>query len=411
VRFSSGLQPLRRLVFWSHLVAGCVAGIIILTMSATGVLLMYERQMLAWADTHAYRTPAGSANRPRLAPDALVASARSADPSARVTSVMIASDPQAPAAAVLGTRTLYLDPHDGRVLGEGAVRLRAFFRRVTDWHRWLGSGPEGRATARAITGACNLAFLVLVVSGAYLWLPRIWTWRQIRNIAWFRGGLRGKARDFNWHNAIGVWSVVPLIVIVWSGAVISYPWASDLVYRVAGETPPPRATPNAAARGAGGAAGPARADRQAAAVEAAPSMNAAWARAEQQVAGWRTITLRLPASSTAPVTALIDRGNGGQPQKRDTLTLDPSTGQVVRWEPFESLSTGRRMRSYLRFAHTGEVAGIAGQTIAGLASAGGAVLVWTGLAMAFRRFLAWRRARRSLPVPAHATVVPAIPQE
>jgi uncharacterized iron-regulated membrane protein len=122
-------------------------------------------------------------------------------------------------------------------------------------------------------------------------------------------------------------------------------------------------------------------------------MNAAWARAEQQLPGWRTITLRLPASSGAPATALIDRGDGGQPQKRGTLTVNPSTGEVVRWEPFESLSAGRRLRSYLRFAHTGEVAGIVGQTIAGLASAGGAVLVWTGIAMAFRRYLAWKRAR------------------
>jgi hypothetical protein len=40
------------------------------------------------------------------------------------------------------------------------------------------------------------------------------------------------------------------------------------------------------------------------------------------------------------------------------------------------------MRSYLRFAHTGEVAGVAGQSIAGLASLGGAMLVWTGLSMA-----------------------------
>jgi hypothetical protein len=58
----------------------------------------------------------------------------------------------------------------------------------------------------------------------------------------------------------------------------------------------------------------------------------------------------------------------------------------------------------LRFAHTGEVAGIVGQTVAGLASAGGALLVWTGLALAWRRFRSWsarRRdsARHSIPQP------------
>ena len=52
------------------------------------------------------------------------------------------------------------------------------------------------------------------MSGFYLWLPKIWTWRQIRNVTWFKGGLRAKARDFNWHNAIGFWSAVPLAVVV-----------------------------------------------------------------------------------------------------------------------------------------------------------------------------------------------------
>jgi hypothetical protein len=47
----------------------------------------------------------------------------------------------------------------------------------------------------------------------------------------------------------------------------------------------------------------------------------------------------------------------------------------------------------LRFAHTGEVAGIVGQTVAGLVSAGGAFLVWTGLALAFRRFRVWAGRR------------------
>ena len=51
------------------------------------------------------------------------------------------------------------------------------------------------------------------------------------------------------------------------------------------------------------------------------------------------------------------------------------------------------MRTILRFAHTGEVLGLPGQTIAGIASAGGVVLVYTGLALSLRRFVAWRRRR------------------
>ena len=123
------------------------------------------------------------------------------------------------------------------------------------------------------------------------------------------------------------------------------------------------------------------------------NLDAAWARAEQQVAGWRSISVRIPGAAAETAAFTIDRGTAGQPQKRGTLTVNTRTADVVKWEPFASLSAGRRLRSYLRFGHTGEVWGLAGQTIAGLASLGGAVLVYTGLALAVRRLWAWRARR------------------
>ena len=42
---------------------------------------------------------------------------------------------------------------------------------------------------------------------------------------------------------------------------------------------------------------------------------------------------QLPPKPDAPVTFNIDRGNGGQPQLRSQLTLNRTTGEVVRWEP------------------------------------------------------------------------------
>ena len=60
---------------------------------------------------------------------------------------------------------------------------------------------------------------------------------------------------------------------------------------------------------------------------------------------------------------------------------------------------GRRLRTWLRFAHTGEVYGLVGQTIAGLVSFGGAVLdvhgAGTGLPAVSRLAVRVRSARRS----------------
>jgi uncharacterized iron-regulated membrane protein len=236
------------------------------------------------------------------------------------------------------------------------------------------------------------------MSGFYLWWPRNWNLKTLRQVTWFRRGLPSRARNFNWHNTIGFWSAAPLFVVVLSAVVISYTWAGNLVYRVVGETPPaPRANPAQQSRPA---------DNQ------TPSLNnvdTAFQKAEQQVSDWRTITMQIPASASAPLTFNIDRGNGGQPQKRAQLVLDPGTGEVVRWEPFSSYTRGRQLRSILRFAHTGEVVGFVGQTIAGLVSTGGAFLVLTGLALATRRLLAWVRRRAKVSRPRLAEVSQPVP--
>jgi uncharacterized iron-regulated membrane protein len=120
-----------------------------------------------------------------------------------------------------------------------------------------------------------------------------------------------------------------------------------------------------------------------------------WTRAEQQVSGWKTISLRLPSSTEALLMFSIDRGNGARPDLRAQLALDATTGEVVKWEPYSGQNLPQRIRSWVRWVHTGEAGGFIGQTVAGLASAGGAVLVWTGLALAWRRFF---RRKPSLTV-------------
>jgi uncharacterized iron-regulated membrane protein len=403
------MKSFRRAIFWCHLAAGVFAGLVVLIMSVTGVLLTYEKQIIAWADTRNYQVAPPTPGASRLSVETLLARAGEALPGATVTSVTLRSDGSEPAALALtnnpaagpaAARTVFINPYTGAVMGEAPKGVRSFFRLVTDWHRWLGAGGENRAIGKAVTGACNLVFLFIVVSGFYLWWPRTLTWPQFKNILWFKRGLPGKARDFNWHNVIGFWSAAPLFVVVLSATVISYPWASNLVYRLVGENPPApappptqRPVPSNNASQTGGA--------QAAPAAAAPDgLDRLFARAEQQMPGWRAISLRLPGAGDKHATFTIDAGYGGQPQKRATLTLDRASGEVVRWEPFTSFSTGRRLRTILRFAHTGEVAGLIGQTVAGLVSLGGAFLVWTGLALTLRRFRAWRarRAREEVEV-------------
>lgn len=401
------MKLFRKVIFWCHLVAGVTAGIIILLMSVTGVLLTYEKQITYWADTRGFEAAPPSTSATRLPVETLLAKVKEARPTATPATITFRSNASAPAEVGMGREgTLYVNAYSGEILGGGSTGVRAFFRGVTDWHRWLGASGDGagRGIGRAITGAANFIFLFIVISGFYLWWPRKWTRRLLRNVTWFRRKLPGRARDFNWHNVIGFWSAIPLFIIVFSGVVISYTWAGNLVYRVFGETPPaPRAAapaPQAQTQAVGNQQPRIGAERPQEGQPAETGLNnldQLWGRAEQQQSGWQSISLRLPTPAEANATFTIDTGNGGQPQKRAQLTLDRKTGEIVRWEPFSSYTAGRRARSWLRFAHTGEAAGVIGQTIAGLVSAGGALLVWTGLSLSWRRFRLWRGKGKGKP--------------
>jgi uncharacterized iron-regulated membrane protein len=380
-------MKLRTLIFWPHLVAGLTAGIVILVMSVTGVLLTYERQLIAWSDSQ-YRSTVPAEGASRLPVETLLQTIRTEHPDIAVNAITVGSAPDAAVTVAVPQRTLYFDAYSGRLLGEGAQVMRRFMSETRAWHRWLAVEGEGRPVARFITGWSNFLFLFIVVSGFYLWFPRKWTWNHVRTVLLFNRTTTSKARDFNWHNVIGVWSAIPLFIVVLTALPISFPWANAMVYRAVGEEPPvQRGREGGAARGREGGA---RQERAAPSVE---GLNNLWSRAERQVEGWRTINVRVPETNRAPVVFAIDKGDGGQPQLRSTLTLDRATGVVVTYEAFDDQSLGRRLRSISRFAHTGEVLGIPGQTIAGLATGGSVVLVWTGLALAWRRWRAWMKRR------------------
>ncbi len=365
---------MRRAIFWVHLAVGVTAAGVVLVLAATGALLTYEAQIDRWA-LRGYRAGPPAPDAAPLGVDELLARVGG---ESVVTSITLKRDPREPAVVRLDDGAdVHVDRFTGAALGDGDTRTRRFFRGVLYWHRWFALEGPYRIVGRTFTATANLGFLFLLVSGVWLWWPATRRRAAWRNALWFRRGLGGRARDFNWHAVIGFWSAVPLAVIAASGATISYQWAADLVHRLAGEAPPRLTAPPPEPAARGGLPDP-----------AAPpvALQALVARAAATAPEWRTITVRLPESPRDPVAVAVDRGTGRQPSKIEDLLFDRTSGALVGRGGYPTFSRGFRIRRWLRFAHTGEVYGVVGQSIAGLVSLGAAVLVWTGLAMSWRRF-------------------------
>jgi uncharacterized iron-regulated membrane protein/flavodoxin len=404
---------LHKIIFWSHLLAGVIGGVVIFIMSATGVILMYEHQLVEYVerDVRDVVPPTGAA---RLSLDEIVARARAQNSDARPTGLVLRNQTTASVAVGFGREgAVYVNPYTGAVLGKGS-KLHDWFHDIIDWHRWLAMEGEGRATGRAITGACNLAFFWLAITGVYLWWPRSWQWRGLKSSLLFNFRLHGKARDWNWHNVIGFWSSGILVVLTLTAVAMSYQWANDLLYTMTGSEPPPReqgTSPTAQVE-------PRRGDGEARERKPLASFDDFLARAEQQAPGWVMMMMRLPPRSDGPVTILIQEPTAPHIFARSQLVLDRSSGEVVKWEPYAVASLGRKLRIWVRGLHTGEALGFAGQTVAGLASLGGCFLVWTGFAMAWRRFRYRKRETDRVPfaepataqVEVNPTIVQSTPQ-
>ncbi len=313
------MRKLRNILFWMHLTAGVSAGVVIFIMSVTGAALALQPQILNFVDRDVRFVDPGVAG--RLSSQAIVERASAAKDGATPTGLTLDSRPEASALVAFGQAGgVYVDPYTGAVLGEGSSSARAFFRSMTDWHRWLGQGADNRTTTKAITGASNLAFLGLAMSGLYLWWPRQWTPARLRAVTVIDPRLSGKARDFNWHNSIGFWCAPVLIVLTLTATVISYPWASNLVYRITGSPlpnqgggPRPEGSANAP-RAEGGARSP-REERDAASANAGKSadVDLLVARAAEVMPTWGIMTFRFPPRANGPVSVTMSDAESLEP--------------------------------------------------------------------------------------------------
>ncbi len=379
----------RKVLFWTHLAAGLTAGSVILVMALTGMSMAFERQILEFSEKSLRKIEKPKEGSIRLSADHLAGKAREAKPNMKVTGMTLQADDQASVAVSFGkgSGSLCLNPYTGAVLGEESG-ASPFLHQMEDIHRRLAWGDRGQA----VTEACNVFFLFLILSGFYLWWPRNWNWASLKGILFFNPAMRGKQRDWNWHNVFGFWCLPVLLMTTLTGVVMSYTWANDLLYRAAGSKPPVFSKEKAA---------PDHKNKQGK-ENISDQMNSSESKREhlsvnleklfekglqKASSDWVSMTLRLPQREGGPISIWIqEKPVWWYPNARSQLTLD-AAGEEKKWEPYAAHPRGRIWRVWARNLHTGEAFGLANQIFVFLGAAGAVMLVWTGFAMSWHRFI------------------------
>lgn len=431
--FPSHSRPMtfRKIIFWTHLVIGLAAGLVIALMALTGAMMAFEKQITTWAERDA-RHVTVSTNEPPLSLREILQAVREDQPEARPQNITVSRDPGIAVMVSLNrTNTLYVNPYTGEIKSPGSQKVRDFFQFLERVHRWLGVSPQRQEpppNANAADGASAPAsrlrqftstvigisvcvFLALCISGLVVWWPRKWNWRALRPSVWFVRGQRGKARDWNWHNVFGFWLLPVLIVITFTGIVMHFRSVGDWIYQ----------RPEGDAANAGlNISTPEPGQRPL-------GQDALLAIVQKEIPHWETISFRSamrrgrgggrnfssqggggqhegqreergenasragrgdgrPGESRGPQPVSISVTERGWSPVPVQLQLDPYTGEILRKESLGDLGFRRAFRSMNKSLHTGEWGGWFGQLLAFIAAIGALVLVWTGFAISWRRF-------------------------
>jgi uncharacterized iron-regulated membrane protein len=163
---------LREALFWFHLVSGLVAGLVIAVMSITGVAIAFEHEIPALLDRDVARVPARD-GATRLPLDELVSAAAARQPAFRPTTLLVPASPTSAYELRAGREgTLFLNPYSGAVSEPRSGAAHDVLHALEEWHRWLGLEGRGQAVDKLVTGICNLALVVLCLTGIWIWLPR-----------------------------------------------------------------------------------------------------------------------------------------------------------------------------------------------------------------------------------------------
>ncbi|AVJ28134.1 PepSY-associated TM helix domain-containing protein [Achromobacter spanius] len=276
--------------------------------------------------------------------------------------------------------TVYLDPSTGREQGrraedEGVVAV------LYQLHSALMLGQTGKAVLAWVA----LAYLVLMASGLVIWWPR--KWPPSLRMVFDKGTLRAL---FDVHRQGGAILAAFLAVSVATGAYLAWRPIGGWITAASGQARV--VAPMLAGLAAGSAAfesGTARPPTGMPPMQAGtllpPSLDALAAAAQAEIPDGEIGFVLYTPHRDRPMAIRMRVPDDPHPNGRSTVWLDPRDGRVLAAHRWNELDLGTRINSVIYPLHTGELGGVAGETVVALLGLGLGTVGISGL------WLWWRR--------------------
>ncbi|MBC9932385.1 PepSY domain-containing protein [Chitinophaga qingshengii] len=341
-----------------HLWLGLASGIIVLIVSVTGCLFVFQREINEWAyHKEMYITP----QEHTLPLSELRARAQQALGDKPILSMTTWREPDRAwefmaykandsAITYFGSMDYYesvlVNPYNGAITGRINYKYN-FFMIVKGIH-WslLLSTPYGQP----IVGWSTVIFVILLITGLIMWWPKRWNKAgrdQSFKIKWKAGF---KRVNYDLHNVLGFYSLLIALVLALTGMVWAFKWFEKAVYVAAAGSATPPATTQVSS-------GPATA------VASGNPLDIAFQTALPLLKD-ATRVFVYPAAYPEGVHMI-----GGYRGKdiyfgSDEYQFDQYTGKMLGYSPYAKKNRGEKLLAMNYDIHVGAIGGLPGKMIA-----------------------------------------------
>lgn len=300
----------------------------------------------------------------RLPLDELIARARETHPNVTVVRIDIMEGGYgATIVRFADKQGVHLNSCTGAVLGQ-QHQWGGFFGTVEQLHR-LRFVDDADVT-ELVGGTVSLfVALVMVFGGIIIWWPP--SLQALVSSIKFRPHLTGRAFDLNLHRTIGFYAGLILLMSAVTSLTFTFEWARHAIFSMTGSRMP---APRPRVQASEGAMLP---------------VEIFMRRTLAMVPDAREIALTYPRRAGDVVEISTIARDAPHPNARTYLYIDPYSGEVMRFEPYATSSTGNKLYRWLGSLHTGSVGGVPMQLLLFAGILGVPVLGYTGIRGYLRR--------------------------
>jgi uncharacterized iron-regulated membrane protein len=223
----------RKIILQIHKILGLATGIVLFIVSITGCLWVFKDEIESFYDDYKYVTPQKQdfilssqvkSIAEQILPDKTIHGVIYGKPNEAIEVVFYQAEPE------LFYQSLFLDPYSGKFI-KRVDHNSGFFAFVLKGHirLWLPEAIGSRVVSYSI-----LLFLIIVISGFLLWIPRNKkNWRQRLKFDW-NNKTRWKRKNFDLHTVTGFYISSLGLLFAFTGCVMAFNWFYFIAYIATG---------------------------------------------------------------------------------------------------------------------------------------------------------------------------------